>query len=44
MQDKSIKIKAKSPRILRKFEALRQRHKPLYTKAYELIKVTTDVL
>lgn len=44
MQDKSIKTKVKSPRILRKFEALRQRQKPLYKKAYELIKVTTDVL
>ena len=37
----------KKPReslVLKKFEKLRQRQKPLYTKAFELIKNTTLVL
>ena len=34
----------KKPKILAKFEALKQRQKPLYTKAYDFINATTQVL
>ena len=36
--------KPKESPVLKKFDKLRQRQKPLYTKAYELIKNTTLVL
>jgi hypothetical protein len=32
------------PKLLQKFEKLKQRHKPLYKKAFEVMNATTTVL